>query len=152
MKPFQFSLEKLLNVRTIKEKQELIKLSVLNGEKLRIQELLNKLKAQKDKQEEVMAGLDPASPESFHAQRTYYHLEYLIKLEQEKIKEKLSGIDEGIEEQQGIILEKSKEKKVIEKLKEKAYDRYAVEARREENKINDDTNQNIRQWKLRNVI
>ena len=147
MKPFRFSLETLLNVRSIKEKQELSKLSMLIGERSRILGLLGNLKTQYLKQAEIVKNLDPTTPESFQAQKSYYHLENLIHMEEIRIKADLEQINEKITLQQKAVLEKSSEKKVVEKFREKAEEQYKIEVRREENLINDDNNQNLWQWK-----
>lgn len=137
MKKFNFSLEKVSDTKAIQLKnqsQELAKLlRNLEDEELRLKDLNTELSSLYD--EVLRRTIDGCSAKEL---RDYNR--YLDKLTQEMQTQKrnIESIQEKIEELQVQLMELSKEKKVLEKLREKRYLKHTQDQAREEQKLLDE--------------
>jgi flagellar FliJ protein len=137
MKKFNFSLEKVSNTKAIRLKnksQELAKLlSSLENEELRLKDLNTELTGLHD--EVLRRTIDGCSAKEL---RDYHRYLDKLTLEMQAQKKNIESIQEKIEELQASLMELSKEKKVLEKLREKRYLKHLQEQAREEQKILDE--------------
>ena len=143
MKKFEFKLHKLLDIREAAEKKIKNELAVLlnmqNAVKLRQQNFRDRIiiergifgKRMRDKQ---IAYQDILMFERF----TDSTMKAIEIAEQE-----IQGMEGAILEVRDRLIEASRERKVVEKLKERKWKQYMYELNRETGKENDDMNQKI---------
>lgn len=146
MKPFHFSLDTLLSVREIEEKREMNALGELLHEK---NQLLARKQQLEQRRDFLVRELKEESDmgKSFLLQKDLYYLNSMIDREIRMRQPSLDSVEKKISAQQKLLLDASSRKKVVERLKEKAWDRYIYEFNREESRLNDEVNQNLWQWR-----
>jgi flagellar FliJ protein len=143
MKKFEFKLQRLLDLREAREREVKNELSVLvseqNRERLKQDDLRRNITEfgaglrEKMKKGEVVSG-DAMQYGKFVSLATM-----AINSSEHRIQE----MEPGIREVRGRLIEASKERKVVEKLREKKMEEYRYELNRETAKENDDMNQKI---------
>ncbi|HOJ77337.1 MAG TPA: flagellar export protein FliJ [Bacillota bacterium] len=124
MKKFKFKLETVLKVRT---RLEDLRKRELRQAELRLEEALRQLKRRQAEIAETTAMYQ----ENLQKQRldlnlaTYYH-NYLNKLNQLLVEDyaRIDRCNEDLAKARQNLIEATKEKKIVEKLKEKAYEEY----------------------------
>ncbi|MBN2402569.1 MAG: flagellar export protein FliJ [Spirochaetes bacterium] len=143
MKKFQFKLHKLLDLREAREKQI----------KNELAELVNQQNIERNKQIELQQSMSQRKEalRTSMVKKTFSYNEVLtyerftdnatkaINIAETKIRQ----MEPAIQRVRGRLMEASKEKKVVEKLKERKYREYLYNLNREITKENDDTNQKI---------
>lgn len=145
---FEFSLQTLLRIRQQEEKLAIAELGRLQAEKNKILAHAGRLEQSLEKEYAVhQKSSDPAR--SFQIVQRIAQLQDMITREKKRVAPDLAEMEKKISDQRQVLMQKSTDKRVVEKLKEKAYEEYLIEQRREENKENDDMNQNIYQYKQR---
>ncbi len=132
-----------MHLRRLEEKQEINRLGQLLAERARIRHNLDHLLAQQQLVEESLTG----ALATLQLQQDLYRLQYLSQREESHIAGRLAQMDQRIQQQRQRLLEKGRERKSLEKLKDRALAQYNLDARREEAKENDDLNQNLGQWR-----
>ncbi len=143
MKKFKFRLQKLLDIREAKEleiRNELMKiLAIQNRERMIQEEMQNKIKSYELQQKNDMArGI--FSPEKIMSLMRYRDVSLRAIGESEKKALSMEPQIQGVREK---LVEASREKKIVEKLKERKFAEYDYEVNREIAKENDDMNQKI---------
>ena len=134
MKPFVFSLEKVLNLRRYREDEARVELgraiSILADIENRIQTY---------GQERLRAASEQFSQGNSMVQIQQYAI-YLVRLDNtlEQLHKEAALAELKVEEARGAFLEASRERKVLDKLKEKRQKEYRKEMFAEETKILDD--------------
>ena len=135
MKKFNFNLEKILKLREHNENEAKIML----GRSLSIlHELENKLML-------LAKELSRAGEEQFSSGNNVnimqQYMFYLLRLENSKeiLLEECANAELEVEKARNIYIEASRERKVLDKLKEKRIKEYKKEVQREENLLLDDT-------------
>jgi flagellar FliJ protein len=144
-KKFKFTLETLLHLRELEEKQEMAKLAELEGEREAIQRQYVRLNGNLEQAERTQRS----GVISFVEQRRISQLRDLVVNEEKRIAPKLADVEQRIEQQRQSLLDKTRAKKVVERLKEKRFEEYKEELKKEEQWINDDNNQNVQAWRAR---
>lgn len=132
MKKYNFKLRTVLSLREGIEKEWEAKLGKANGE---CQVIINRIDQYKEKIK-VSKGTD-VDISQFHAKCLYeQRLNYQISIEQELLREKEAERDRV----KKIYLEKSRDRKVIDKLKDKSVKQYHKDSLKEETLIIDEIN------------
>jgi flagellar protein FliJ len=148
MKKFRFRLQKLLDIREAKEteiKHELMKiLSIQNKERVLQDELNVKINQYETRYSERIRKGALSVSELISIMR-YADVSRKAIIESQKRIEKLEPEVRKIREKLVIA---SREKKVVEKLKERKLEEFNYEFNRDQAKENDDMNQKIYQRKL----
>ena len=152
MRRFQFRLERLLELKAYREQEWQNKLAEIMGICIRLARQIK----------EIVCEADRSFKQRFRGQRAEeldlnlleYRELYLIRLEKERMK--LEGeLQEKLckkEEIQQKFLEASRERKVLDKLKERKQIEYYAKQRLEEFKLLDETNSSqIAREKLRGI-
>ena len=148
MKKFKFSLQKLLDIREAKEteiKNELMKvLGIQNRERMLQEELRGKItKYESEYNEKIKKGtLSP--DEVMSIMRFVDAARKAIVAAQSRI----DAIQPVVDEIRARLVIASREKKIVEKLKERKFEEYMYEFNRAVAKENDDMNQKLYQRKL----
>lgn len=148
MKKFQFRLQKLLDIREAREneiKNELMKvLALQNKERVYQDELRNKIRHYESGYREMQkkGGL---IPEDALAVMRFADISRRAIDEAERRIEKLEPEAQKIRER---LISASRDKKIVEKLKERKFEEYNYELNKEIAKENDDMNQKIYHKKL----
>jgi len=143
MKKFKFPLQKLLDIRQAREdeiRNELMKiLSVQNREKIIQDELLKKINHyEKQQSETIKKGV--FSPDRIMLLMRYADVSR--RAVEESIK-RAEAMEPEIQSVRQRLIEASRERKIVEKLKERKRSEYDYEVNREIAKENDDMNQKI---------
>ncbi len=143
MKKFSFKLQKLLDFRETKEKEVKNELS----------KVLMKQNIERNKQQELQQGIDKEKivlkarmVEGKAAVNEVMMFEKYIDMSLKAIDvagRKIQEIEPEFQEVRSRLIEATREKKIVEKLKEKRHDEYLYEFNREIAKENDDMNQKI---------
>lgn len=141
MRRFRFKLEALLGLRKVREKEvqtELSKLlNIQNIERTKQVNYQQQIAGEHRKlNEKIQDGMYSYS-EAIVFERFVEFANRVIKNAQDKI----DSMEPGIQKVRDRLIEVSKERKVIERLKEKKWQEYREELNREEAKENDDLNQ-----------
>ncbi len=137
MKRFQFRLEKILNLRRYREREWEQKLAVISGICIGLENRIEMLKREKERvafRYVVGTNMDVSTLVS----RELYTLR--INKGIEELEEELEKRREELEEVRKKYLEVSKERKVLEKLKERQESKYYYEQKLEDIKVVDDLN------------
>jgi flagellar FliJ protein len=143
MKKFKFRLEKLLEVRLAKEKlikQELAKtISEQNVFRMKQSDYRDRVRAQKDRfHEKIAEGRTNYSELSMYHRFAEFSEKVIVDAQI-----KIDAMEPAINVIRGRLAEASKERRVIEKLKEKRYKEWNYKvARATENEV-DDMNQKL---------
>jgi flagellar FliJ protein len=139
MSPFKFRLEPVINLKKKVEDERKLALGLAKRDLVRKEELLTSLcehhRSCQDSAEKRLAehGLDVA--------RMLIHYAYMEKLTDD-IANHATAVETSrldVETKRGQLLESSREKKTLERLKEKARERYAYRAKRIEQAVLDET-------------
>ena len=143
MKKFKFSLQKLLEIREAKEteiKNELMKvLGIQNRERMLQEELRVKItKYESEYSEKIKKG-------SFSPDETMSIMRYVTGARNAIVEaqSRIDAIQPVVDEIRARLVIASREKKVVEKLKERKFEEYMYEFNRAVTKENDDMNQKI---------
>jgi len=134
MKPFVFNLEKVLVLRKYREEEAKIEL----GKAISLlADLENRIKVLG--QERIRAAEAQFNPENSAAQIQQYMF-YLLRLDntKEELLKQAALAELKVEEARELFLEASRERKVLDKLKEKRQKEYRKQMFAEETKILDD--------------
>ena len=134
MRPFIFSLEKVLNLREFRENEAKIELGRATGV---LAELESRILALG--QERARAAAAQFSPENSAAMIQQYMF-YLLRLDntKEQLLKEAALAELKVEEARDLFLEASRERKVLDKLREKRQREYRKETLAEETKNLDD--------------
>ena len=148
MKKFKFSLQTLLDIREAKEKEiknELMKvLGIQNRERLLQEELKGKIaKYESEYSEKLKKGT--FSPEYAMSIMRYIDTARNAIVEAQRRIDDLQPVVDEIRER---LVVASREKKVVEKLKERKFNEYMYEFNRAVAKENDDVNQKLYNTRL----
>lgn len=114
MKKFQFSLQKVLNLRNFEQNQAELELGKANAEVARIQ---NSLKAVAQKRALVSSQSQGSSDAFLYTQVSQYFI--FLDQRKEALLEELAQAELVAEEKREIVREAMKKVKALEKLKEK---------------------------------
>jgi flagellar FliJ protein len=148
MKKFQFRLQKLLDIREAREneiKNELMKvLALQNKERVFQDELSNKIQLYESGYRD-MQKRGAFKPEDALAVMRFADISRRAINEAERRIEKLEPEAQKIRER---LIVASRDKKIVEKLKERKFEEYNYELNKEIAKENDDMNQKIYHKKL----
>ena len=148
MKKFKFSLQKLLDIRAAKEtniKNELMKvLGIQNKERMLQEDLRGKIvRYESEYSQKLKKG--SFSPEEIILIMRYVDSARNAIVEAQR---RIDDMQPVVDEIRGRLVIASREKKVVEKLKERKFEEYMYEFNRELAKENDDMNQKLYQRKL----
>ncbi len=143
MKKFRFRLQKLLNLREAQEKavkNELAELvHIQNIEKTRQNELRQRISEEKKTLRAKMQDKAFSYKEISIYERFKDATYKAINIAERKIQD----MEPGIQRVRQKLVEASRERKVVEKLKERKFEEYMYELNREITKENDDMNQKL---------
>ena len=143
MKKFKFSLQKLLDLRAAQEKaikNELAELvHIQNIERNKQNEYRQKISARKEQLRGKLKRKTVSYDEILVHERFVDSANKAINIAELKIQE----MEPEIQKVRERLMEASKERKVVEKLKERKYSEYLYNINREINKENDDINQKL---------
>ena len=143
MKKFQFKLQRLLDIRAAKEKEiqnELAKVvSLQNKERNKQKELADQMEQNKNIYSDKMRSKKFTPSDII----MYQHFVDMSLKAIEADEQRILNLEPQAEEIRSRLVVASREKRVVEKLKERQYDEYMLEYNREMSKENDDMNQNI---------
>ena len=145
MKSFTFSLEKVLNLRKFREDEAKIELGRATG---LLAELEGKIRGLAGERARAAANqFNPENNAAMIQQYTYY----LLRLDntREQLFKEAALAELKVEEARTLFLEASRERKVLDKLKEKRQNEYRKEMFAEETKALDDIASASRQANLR---
>ncbi|GHT57672.1 hypothetical protein FACS1894109_10340 [Spirochaetia bacterium] len=140
MKRFRFSLEKVLDLRKHREQEAEIELGRAIGE---LTEIENKIKALAV--EKTKAAKERFSPNNTSIEIQSYDL-YIMRLDQtlDRLLEEAAKAELKVEAARAVYIEASRDRKAVDKLKEKRKTEYRREMLVEETKILDDISGGIR--------
>lgn len=132
MKRFDFSLQKILDLREYEEEQAKLDLAAAIAEANRIQAELDYVAS-----EMVRAGAVRITSDipAMQANEAY---KMRLKLRKGELLEELAQAELVIEQKREVFAEKMRDRKVITKLREKALTEYKAETEKEEEQANDD--------------
>jgi flagellar protein FliJ len=143
MKKFKFKLYRLLDIRAAKEKQiknELAELvNIQNIERTKQLELRQKMAERKKALKATMENKIFSYNEVIMYERFTDNANKAINIAETRIQQ----MEPSIQKVRERLIEASREKKVVEKLKERRYKEYLYKLNREIAKENDDMNQKI---------
>jgi flagellar FliJ protein len=143
MKKFQFRLQTLLDIRISKEhaiKAELAMLIAKQNEEIAMQEeYRKKIKEYYNKLSKKMRDGTFSYSEALMCERFAYNAQKAIDLSKKRVEQMQPEIDRVRQK----LMQASKERKVVERLKEKKYEEYMYQFNREMGKELDDLNQRI---------
>jgi len=143
MKKFQFRLQTLLDIRISKEhaiKAELAMLIAKQNEEIAMQEeYRRKVKEHYNKLSKKMRDGTFSYSEALMCERFAYNAQKAIDLSIKRVEQMQPEIDRVRQK----LIQASKERKVVERLKEKKYEEYMYQFNREMGKELDDLNQRI---------
>ncbi len=148
MKKFDFKLQKLLDLREAREQELKNELAALvsqqNVERMKQQELNNSIDFYSGNLRGKMAAGTVTVEETMMYGKFVDLSRRAIGFAERKIEE----MEPAVNEARVHLINASREKKVVEKLKEKKFEEYNYELNREINKENDDMNQKIYMHRL----
>ncbi|PKL37333.1 MAG: flagellar export protein FliJ [Spirochaetae bacterium HGW-Spirochaetae-1] len=143
MKKFEFKLQRLLDLREARERGVQNELAILvseqNRERLKQDDLRRNITEFGKSLREKMRKGEVVSGEAMQ----YGKFVSLATMAIDSAENRIQGMEPGISEVRGRLIEASKERKVVEKLREKKLEEYRYELDRETAKENDDMNQKI---------
>lgn len=124
-KKFKYGLETVLKVREIKEKKEQEKFAEKNREYLTEKQKEEEIKENKRKKEEELRRVFKRGPISDFSKviRRRAHID-ILKTDLDNQVEKVIEASKKLEEQRARLVESMKDKKIMEKHKEKKLDQY----------------------------
>ena len=143
MKKFEFKLQKLLEIREANEREiqgELAKLiSAQIAERLKRKEYKYRIAKERDTFCSRLKSGEYSFIDALNYGRFVNFSEKVIDSSDEKIR----NLEPDVQEVRERLIEASKERKVVERLKERKWKQYLYESNREIVKENDDANQKI---------
>jgi flagellar FliJ protein len=143
MRRFRFKLQTLLDLRTVREKEiqnELSRLiNIQNLERIKQEDYRRRIASEHEKFNQKIKDGEYSYSVALMFERFVDFANRVIVNAQKKIE----SMEPEIQIVRDKLLEASKERKVIEKLKEKRWEEYLYELNRETQKENDDINQKI---------
>jgi len=148
MKKFRFSLQKLLDIREAKEteiKHELMKVLAIQNRERMLQEDLRGNIAKYESEYSANIKKGSFSPEEVMSVMRYINAARSAIVEAQR---RIDVIQPIVDEIRSRLVQASKEKKMVEKLKERKFEEYMYEFNRAIDKENDDTNQKLYQRHL----
>ncbi len=131
MKKFEFSLQKVMEVRQTEEKVLQKRLADAQCELRTARDELDTLAGMLEQQLERKAEMQRCT---INSARYMLVQNYIRNIEDymEDTRQRITGLEAKVEEARLKLLEKAKEKKAIEKLRETRFEEYQRETRREE--------------------
>mgnify|MGYP000982318636 CR=1 FL=1 len=143
MKKFQFKLQRLLDIKEAREKEvqnELAAvLNIQNRERIRQQEYSRRIRDEREKFNlKLRAGKFSYSDALMFEKFTDF-ANRVIEVAQDRIE----SMEPEIQRVRERLVEASREKKVVQRLKERRHQEYLYDYNREMNKEYDDMNQNV---------
>lgn len=137
MRRYQFRMEKLLRLREHMEKLQ--RIDTLQKEQ-EVQCALNYREALHLEASQVRESLDPGTGNQIKGLEIHTNYRYLIRLKQETFTAEKELIErtEELKQKRQMLMERSREKKTMERLKGRDRDRWTFEAHSEEQKDMDD--------------
>ncbi|HDP80388.1 MAG TPA: flagellar export protein FliJ [Spirochaetes bacterium] len=151
MKKFKFRLQALLDIREAKEKEvqnELSRVVALQNRERAVQEeYRGRLAEQRGKYAERLRGGGFAPSDIMMYERYIEFAHRVIERQQEKIE----AMEPEIKKVRERLVEAARERRVVEKLKEKKWNEYLYELNRETARENDDMNQKLYGRQLRSL-
>ncbi len=152
MKKFAFRLQRLLDIREAREKEIKNELAALlniqNMERMKQEEYRNRMDAEQRKFNEKLRAGKFSYLDSMMYERFIEFGNKVIQAAQERI----DGMEYEISKVRERLVEASRERKVVERLKERKYEEFMYEYNREVAKENDDANQKMYIRRLRQSI
>jgi flagellar protein FliJ len=143
MKKFKFKLQRLLDIREAKEKEIQNELAALlhiqNLERIRQNDYRRKISEEHEKFASRIKGGKFSYSESLMFERFIAFAHRVIEVAQEMIEE----MEPEIQKVRDRLIEASKEKKVVERLKKKKWNEFMYEYNREMANEYDDANQKL---------
>ena len=143
MKKFQFKLQKLLDIREAREKEVKNELAALlniqNAERMKQEEYRRKMAEEREKFTVKLKSGKFSYAESMMFERYVEFANKVIDAAQDRI----DSMEGEIGRVRMKLVEASREKKVVERLKERQWEEYQYEVNREIAKENDDANQKL---------
>lgn len=143
MKRFQFKLQTLLDIRIAREKEiqnELSRLiNIQNLERIKQEDYRRRIATEHEKFNQKIKDGEYSYSVALMFERFVDFANKVIVNAQKRIE----SMEPEIQSVREKLLEASKERKVIEKLKEKRWEEYLYELNRETQKENDDINQKM---------
>lgn len=143
MKKFSFRLQKLLDIREAKEREvqnELSKvLAIQNLERMKQQNYMRRLEEQRAKFNQRLTDGGYSFSDIMMYERFIEFSHRAIEVQQERVE----SMEPEIQKVRQKLIEASRERRVVEKLKERKINEYLYEANREIVKENDDMNQKL---------
>ncbi|MBN2038653.1 MAG: flagellar export protein FliJ [Spirochaetes bacterium] len=143
MKRFQFKLQRLLDLRAAQEKavkNELAELvHIQNIERNKQNEYRLKIAGRKDILRQKLERKTASYDDVLMHERFLDSADKAIRIAEQKIQK----MEPAIQKVRERLIEASREKKIVAKLKEKKYQEYLYNINREINKENDDMNQKL---------
>jgi flagellar FliJ protein len=135
VKRFDFSLEKVLELRRYREQETELELGRAMGELMVIEQRIRELAETRS-----LAAAGRFTPGNSAVDIRNYEL-YIVRLDKERedLLEAAAKAAQKVEEARRIYLEASRDRKVMDKLKEKRAAEYRRETLAEETKVLDDT-------------
>lgn len=142
MQTFRFSLEKVLQFKTQRENEQSARLAQLQRELLnqrhRLAELLKEQQQVLAQWEQIQRGT--LSPKIIALYQR--HLEYLRRCSYDQ-RELIAFLDRELEEERRLLLRMSKERRVLERLKERQLEEYRSELMSKEQGFLDEVGNNL---------
>jgi flagellar FliJ protein len=143
MKKYQFKLQKLLDIREAREKEVKNELAALlniqNAERMKQEEYRRKMDVERAKFSGKLKSGKFTYSESVMFERYIEFANKVIDAAQDRI----DSMEGEISRVRMKLVEASREKKVVERLKERQWEEYQYEVNREIAKENDDANQKL---------
>ncbi len=137
MRGFRFNLETLLKHRRNIEEREKAKLGELNGQVLAATRRLEDLRALRDA---LVRELSATQSATFNAAELGWYYSYLDWLAREmgSAADRITELSRRLEDQKLILLEASKNKKVLDRLRERKWKQYLQLLEQDERKAAED--------------
>lgn len=143
MKKFQFKLQKLLDLRFVREREVEMRLAkVIAAQNVHVQkknDMLQKIEAQRLYLTGKMQSGKFSYMEAMQAERYIDYAEKVVAFSKQMIAE----MEPAVNKVRAELIEAQKQRKIVEKLKEKSYEEYLYEYQQAEAKEMDDANQKL---------
>ena len=136
MKKFEFSLERVLQVRRIREKEKQREMAVVVKQFETEQQTLQKICAEEQKLVDIINDYQ-TNPHSASLTMLYYNLEGKRTKRQQQTR-RVANVKQKLDAIRDALLKSSQEKKSLEKLREHKYEKYLQDVFKEEQKSLDD--------------
>jgi flagellar FliJ protein len=143
MKKFKFRLEKLLDAKKAKEKEIQHELAKAIGEQNVFRSKQFEYRAKVEAQKNEFHKRFAEKRVNFSELEMYHRFEVFAGKVIADSQQKIDALEPGINRIRGRLAEASKERRTIEKLKERRFSEWQYNVNRAEDKENDDTNQKI---------